>query len=75
LVGFVAMAPQDVAVVVPHGGGPDQDFAAFIGAFNGSVFDFTHLTMSLWATAASTTSTSSTGSLARRSPSMPVAAS
>jgi len=52
MVGFVAMAPDDVAVVVPHGGDPDQNFAAFIGAFNGSVFDFTHLAMSLWATAA-----------------------
>jgi pimeloyl-ACP methyl ester carboxylesterase len=52
MVGFVAMAPEDVAVVMPHGGDPDKDFAEFIGAFYGNVFDFTHLAMSLWASAA-----------------------
>lgn len=52
MVGFVALAPEDVAVVMPHGGDPDKDIAALLGAFNGSVFDFTHLAMNLWANAA-----------------------
>jgi pimeloyl-ACP methyl ester carboxylesterase len=52
MVGFVALAPEDVAAVMPHGGDPDKDFAALLSAFNGSVFDFAHLAMTLWATAA-----------------------
>ena len=53
MVGFVALAPQDVAVVMSHrGGDADRELAALVGAFNGSVFDFTHLAMNLWANAA-----------------------
>ena len=51
MAGFVAMAPQDVAVVMTHGDDPDKDLATLISDFNGSVFDFAHLAMNLWANA------------------------
>ncbi len=51
MVGFVAMAPQDVAVVVSHEADPDKGLAALVGSFSGSVFDFAHLAMNLWANA------------------------
>ena len=52
MVGFVALAPQDVAVVAPHGADPDKDYAMLVGGFTGNVFDFTHLVMTLWANTA-----------------------
>ncbi len=52
MVGFVALAPQDVAVVAPHRADPDKDYAMLVGGFTGNVFDFTHLVMTLWANTA-----------------------
>lgn len=52
-VGFVGLAPQDVAVLVPPG--PTEDAAArklmseLAGSFSDSVFNFSHFAMSLWA--------------------------
>jgi len=56
LVGFVALAPQDVAAMAPPG--PLDDAAAakmmagLTASFTDNVFDFTHFSMNLWATAA-----------------------
>jgi pimeloyl-ACP methyl ester carboxylesterase len=52
MVGFVALAPQDVAAVAPHGADAEKTYAALVGGFTGNVFDFTHLAMTLWANAA-----------------------
>ncbi len=52
MVGFVALAPQDVAAVAPHGADAVKDYAAVVGGFTSNIFDFTHLVMTLWATAA-----------------------
>ena len=52
MVGFVALAPQDVAAVAPHGADADKDYAMLVGDFTGNVFDFAHLVMTLWANAA-----------------------
>jgi pimeloyl-ACP methyl ester carboxylesterase len=55
LVGFVAMAPPDVAVLAPKG--PLDDAAAqkvlagMAGTFSDNVFNFTHYAMSIWGTA------------------------
>ena len=56
VVGFVALAPQDVAVLAPHApldeAAADKAFETIIGAFSDNLFDFTHLAMTLWANAA-----------------------
>jgi pimeloyl-ACP methyl ester carboxylesterase len=55
LVGFVAMAPPDIAALAPRG--PLDDAAAqkalagLAGTFSDSVFNFTHFAMSIWGTA------------------------
>lgn len=55
LVGFVAMAPPDVAALAPKG--PLDDVAAqkalagLAGTFSDGVFNFTHYAMSIWGTA------------------------
>ena len=61
IVGFVALAPQDVAALVPKipsdATAADGTFATLVDAFTDNVFNFTHLAMTLWATpAASRTS-------------------
>jgi pimeloyl-ACP methyl ester carboxylesterase len=55
-IGFVGLAPDDVAVMVPA---PPADEAAadkviggFIDLFSGNVFDFAHFAMSVWGTQA-----------------------
>ncbi len=50
MVGFVALAPQDVAAIAPKGADADRTFATLVGAFSDNVFNFTHLAMTLWAT-------------------------
>ena len=54
MVGFVAMAPPDVATAIPHDGVTEATAEAILdglaGSFSHNVFDFTHFTMSLWAT-------------------------
>ena len=52
MVGFVALAPQDVGAVAPHGADADKGYAMLVGDFTGNVFDFAHLVMTLWANAA-----------------------
>jgi pimeloyl-ACP methyl ester carboxylesterase len=54
--GFVAMAPQDVAVMIPR---PPADQASadkvvgeFIEMFSKNVFDFSHFAMTIWGTQA-----------------------
>lgn len=56
IVGGVALAPQDIAALVPPAARSDDAAAAKMmqelsTQFSGNVFDFTHLTMSLWAMA------------------------
>ena len=52
-VGFVAMAPQDVAVLIPPGATEDaaanKMMAELAAAFSDTVFNFTHYAMSMWA--------------------------
>ena len=54
--GFVAMAPEDVAVSVPTGELTETSAAAFtqglISSFSANIFDFAHMAMTLWGTAA-----------------------
>lgn len=55
IVGFISMAPPDIATIAPKTVG-DEDAAhkaleAFIGSFTNNIFDFTHLGMTLWANA------------------------
>lgn len=54
-VGFVALAPQEVEVLVPPGttedAGAIKMMAGLSEAFSDSVFNFTHYAMTLWATA------------------------
>ncbi len=56
MVGFVAMAPPDVATAIPAEGVTEATAEAILdrvtGTFTHNVFDFTHLAMSLWATQA-----------------------
>ena len=56
MVGFVALAPPDVATAIPAEGVTEATAEAILhglaGPFSHSVFDFTHLSMSLWATQA-----------------------
>ena len=56
LVGFVALAPQDVAAMAPPGPLDDAASAKMLAglttAFTDNVFDFTHFSMNIWATAA-----------------------
>lgn len=56
LVGFVALAPQDVAALAPRvpadAAAAEKTFATLVDAFSDNVFNFTHLAMTLWATAA-----------------------
>ncbi len=49
VVGFVALAPQDVAALAPKEADADKTFATLVGAFSDNVFNFTHLAMTLWA--------------------------
>jgi pimeloyl-ACP methyl ester carboxylesterase len=55
LVGFVALAPPDVAAVAPKGQLDDaaaqKALAGLAGTFSDSVFNFTHYAMSIWGTA------------------------
>ena len=56
MVGFVAMAPPDLAVLVPPSGLTDESAESMIGGFSktfsDNVFNFTHLAMNLWGTQA-----------------------
>jgi pimeloyl-ACP methyl ester carboxylesterase len=56
IVGFAAMAPQDVAVLAPQGELDDAAAAKLMSgletSFTANVFDFTHFAMTIWATAA-----------------------
>lgn len=56
LIGAVALAPDDVAIMIPN---PPTDEASaqkamnsLVNMFSATVFDFSHLTMSLWGTQA-----------------------
>ncbi len=55
-IGFVGLAPDDVAVMVPHTPGDpasaDKVIGGFIELFSGNVFDFAHFAMSIWGTQA-----------------------
>lgn len=55
LVGFVAMAPQDVATFAPKDGLDDTSaeklLQSLIIGFSDNIFNFSHLSMNLWATA------------------------
>lgn len=54
LVGFVAMAPQDVAAAAPKGELTETASHAMLGRlvnhFSSNVFDFTHFAQNIWAT-------------------------
>lgn len=56
LLGFVAMAPQDVAVAAPQGEITEEASEVLLTrlakGFSVNVFDFTHLAQNLWATQA-----------------------
>ena len=56
IVGFVAMAPADVAAMLPKPGLSAEDATkavqGFIGLMSNNVFNFTHLVMNLWGTQA-----------------------
>ena len=56
LVGFVALAPPDLATLAPKGNITDEAATQTLGAlgkaFSNNVFNFTHLAMNLWATQA-----------------------
>ena len=56
IVGFVALAPDDVAAVAPKGALDEAGAAKMMGelidGFSDNVFNFAHLTMTLWANAA-----------------------
>lgn len=52
IVGFVALAPQDIAAVAPRSVDADKVMAALVGPFTDNVGNFTHLAMTLWANAA-----------------------
>lgn len=54
LLGFVAMAPQDIAAAAPKGEMTEASSEALLGglvkSFSGNVFDFTHFAQNIWAT-------------------------
>ncbi len=54
LVGFVAMAPQDIAAAAPQGEITEATSAAMlrglVSSFSSNVFDFTHFAQNMWAT-------------------------
>jgi pimeloyl-ACP methyl ester carboxylesterase len=54
--GFVAMAPEVISASMPPGELTEASAAAYvqglISSFSGSVFDFAHMTMSIWGAAA-----------------------
>jgi hypothetical protein len=56
LVGFVALAPYDVAVAMPAAAsdqaGAEKLLDGLVSAFSDNVFNFTHFAMSVWGTAA-----------------------
>ena len=56
ILGFVAMAPDDLAVRAPDGtidqAGADKLFAGLESQFSDNIFNFTHLAMFLWGTQA-----------------------
>lgn len=56
LVGFVAMAPPDIAAVAPKGDLTEASSEALLGnllkIFSDNVFDFTHFSQNMWATQA-----------------------
>jgi pimeloyl-ACP methyl ester carboxylesterase len=53
LVGFVALAPPDVAVLAPQGpldeAAAQKAFAGMAASFSDNVFNFTHFALSIWA--------------------------
>jgi pimeloyl-ACP methyl ester carboxylesterase len=55
LVGFVAMAPQDIAALAPPGALDDAAgeklLHSLIDGFSDNIFNFSHLSMNLWANA------------------------
>jgi hypothetical protein len=55
-VGFVALAPHEVEVLIPPGSTEDaaaqKVMQGLVEAFSDSVFNFTHYAMTMWATAA-----------------------
>lgn len=57
IIGFVAMAPPDLASLAPKEGLDDNAsqklMENFIAAFSNNIFDFSHLSMNLWANAIS----------------------
>jgi len=54
LVGFVAMAPQDVASAAPEGEMTEATsktlLTNLVKSFSGNIFDFTHFAQNIWAT-------------------------
>lgn len=56
VLGFVAMAPQDVAVAAPRGkldqAGADKYFSESLKEFSNNIFNFGHATMFYWGTQA-----------------------
>lgn len=56
ILGFVAMAPQDVAVMIPRPptdqAGADKVIGEFVSMFSRNVFDFSHFAMTIWGTQA-----------------------
>ncbi len=56
ILGFVAMAPQDVAVMIPRSptdqAAADKVIGEFVGMFTTNVFDFSHFAMTIWGTQA-----------------------
>ena len=56
IVGFVAMAPADIAVMAPKGpltpASAEDMLQGVFKAFSGNVFNFTHMAMNLWGTQA-----------------------
>lgn len=56
ILGFVAMAPDDVAAMIPSvpkdQAGADKVMYEFINTFSDNVFNFAHFTMNIWGTQA-----------------------
>ena len=57
LVGAVALAPDDIAIMIPGSTSDEvvaqQSLAGIINRFTGNVFDFSHMAMSMWGVRAS----------------------
>lgn len=56
MVGYAALAPDDVAAVAPKGAMNDEAASKFmqglVGSFSDNIFNFTHFAMSIWAMSA-----------------------